>query len=235
MPIHAMPIIYRLQRFIPLLTILTVVALAACIHRSEGRSETPQAKGSTVMTQSELVDTLRKIDSNQVGGVDALAKTVTKESRSLARTAAAHLNDPDRNVADNAMSLLIQMDDLATVPLLDAPEAAGAYDAVMRMRVIVDSQLEIRKRTIDRLKTMLGDKRTLSYGTLPNTEELPPQSRVCDEAYVMLRRLLHTTEKQDAQLMNARLFLRLPEARRDVEIHKSANLMTWSDFMSGGE
>ncbi len=186
------------------------------------------------MTQSELVEALRHISPNQQAELGTLSKNVVRDSRALPRAAAAHLSDPDANVASNSMSLLIDIEDVATVPLLEAPEPPEAYDRVARMTIVVDSQLEVRNRIVDRLKKMLGDKRPLNYKRMPRVEETPPESRVCDEAYVLLRRLLNTSEDQEKQAINTRLFLRLAEARRDIEIRKAENLETWSDFAGGG-
>jgi hypothetical protein len=187
------------------------------------------------MSPEELIEKLRRISPDQQGQLDALAKLVVRRSRALPRAAAAHLTDNDQNLADNAMSLLIDIEDLATVPLLEAPEPAHPYDRVARMTIIVDSQLEIRNTTVERLKKMLDDKRPMNYQKMPRVEESPPPSRVCDEAYVLLRRLLNTTEDQETQTANTRLFLRLPEARKDIEIRKARTARTWTNLAGGAE
>lgn len=186
------------------------------------------------MTQNELVVALRRISPSQQVELDTLAKNVVRDSRALPRVAAAHLSDPDPNLASNSMSLLIDIEDVAAVPLLEAPEPAEPYDRIARMTIVVDSQIEVRKRIVDRLNELLRDNRPLNYKKMPRVEETPPESRVCDEAYVLLRRLLDTSEDQERQLTNTRLFLRLPESRRDIEIRKAENLKTWSDFLGGG-
>lgn len=187
------------------------------------------------MTQNELVAALQRLSPEQQVELDTLAKNVVKESRALPRAAAAHLNDPNPNTAANALSLLIDIEDLATVPLLEAAERPDAYDRVARATIIVDSQIEVRNSTVERLKQLLDDKRPMNYKKMPRVEETPPQSRVCDEAYLLLRRLLNTAEDQEQQVATARNFLRLPEARRDIEIRKAWNSKPWTTLKGGGQ
>jgi hypothetical protein len=187
------------------------------------------------MTPNDLVEALRSIPSYNQTELSALAKRVVRESRALPRAAAAHWNDPNTNVATNAVSVLIDMEDLAAIPLLEVPDSVEPYDPVSKLGVVVDAQVELRKTTVSRLMEMLQDKRPLNYAKRPRVEETPPKSRVCDEAYVLLRRLLNTAEDQSFQLRNARLFMRLPEERKDIEIRKAQNSKPWSDFTSGSE
>ena len=187
------------------------------------------------MTQNELVEAMRRLSPSQRAELSALAKSVVRDSRALPRAAAAHLSDPDPNLAGNAMSLLIDTEDLATVPMLEAPEPQDAYDRVARLTVAVDSQVELRRTIADRLKQMLDDKRPMNYEKGPIVEEATPQSRVCDEAYVLLRRLLNATEDREKQDSNARIFLRLPEARKDIEIRKARSSQRWTDLAGGGD
>lgn len=187
------------------------------------------------MTPKELIEALRRISPKEQFQLDELAKDVVRDSRALPRAAVAHLTDPNQNLADNSLSLLIGIEDVATVPLLEAPEPAEAYDRVARMTIVVDSHLEVRNTIVERLKKMLDDKRPMNYQKMPRVEETPPPSRVCDEAYVLLRRLLNTAEDKETQIANTRLFLRLPEARKDIEIRKAQNSRTWTNLAGGAE
>src|SRR5262249_20254 len=157
----------------------------------------------------------RRLSPDQRAALRVLSKNVVTDSRALARAVAAQINDTDRNLAANAMSILIGIEDLAAVPLLEVPEPLDPYDPLARINILIDSHLEIRNMIVTRLKKMLDDKRPMNYKQVHRVEEPPPPSRVCDEAYVLLRRLLNTSEAEDLQLENTRFFLELPEASKD--------------------
>lgn len=221
----------KIRRMVLFLWIGSVPTCMAWGVQSNPPKRIVNPKGQNFMTPKELVETLRRISPAQRYELDALAKTVDKESRALPHAAASLLNDPNPNVVTNAMSLLIDMQDMAVVPMLAAPEPIAGYDRVSIMTVVVSNQLEVRNKIVERLKRMLMDRRSMNYTRSPLIEAAPPQSRVCDEAYVLLRRLLNTSEDPEKEMMNLRLFLQLPETSRDVEIQKSESLKTWSDFV----
>jgi hypothetical protein len=59
-------------------------------------------------------------------------------------------------------------------------------------------------------------------------EEQPPPIRVCDEAYLQLRRLLNIEEGDPQYFLNARAFLNLGNAEKDAEIHRARKSRGWS-------
>src|SRR5437016_5162244 len=104
------------------LAMTAALTLTTCANRPDLPAEPASPKGASTLTQNELLESLRRLSPNQKAALSALAKNVVKDSRALPRTAAAHLNDADRNLADNAISLLIDLEDLAAVPVLEVPE-----------------------------------------------------------------------------------------------------------------
>jgi hypothetical protein len=132
-----------------------VVGLASCARQPGPSSHPANSKGASAVTQNELVEALRRLSPDQQAELDALAKNVVNDSRALPRAAAAHLDDPDPNLAENAMSLLIHIEELATVPMLEAPEPEDAYGRVARLTIAMDSLAELRNTIVDRLKKML--------------------------------------------------------------------------------
>ena len=69
----------------------------------------------------------------------------------------------------------------------------------------------------------------MNYTRMPRVEAAPVQSRVCDEAYVLLRRMIKPSEDRQKQDENSHIFLRLPEVRRDIEIRRALNSQPWTD------
>ena len=159
--------------------------------------------------------------------LDAVAKKVEREARAAARYAVANLAASDRKVAGSAIAVVIRLKDLAIVPLLDAPEASEADDRVWRIENMVDAQLELRQRIVGRLPKMLDDPTAVPIGSGGVAETAPPPRRVCDDAYVLLRRLLNTAESAEQQHASTNAFLALPDDRKDEQIRNARN-GTWT-------
>jgi len=153
--------------------------------------------------------------------MDAFVKKVVRESRAPARIAVANLSASDPKVAAAAVALTVYLKDIAIVPLLEAPEPAAADDRVSRIETVVDAQVELREKITARLTKMLDDKAPVPINTDRRAEVAPPPRRVCDDAYVLLRRLLNPAEGEEEQLFTAKAFLLLPDARKDAEILKA--------------
>ena len=61
-------------------------------------------------------------------------------------------------------------------------------------------------------------------------EDPIPEMRVCDEAYLNLRLLLHTGEKPDDQVDSASIFRRLEPEMRDTVIRKYTKSGVWANL-----
>jgi len=90
---------------------------------------------------------------------------------------------------------------------------------------------EMLRKIVKYFAAHLSDTRKVpaSRGAGP-TEEQPPVVRICDEAYLQLRRLVNLEESMDQYLLNSRAFLNLPEARKDEEIRKSRQSRAFTRF-----
>ena len=222
-------------RILLYLAMATLPGLGAHASVANQQTEAQVPKGAGSMTENQLIEALRDLDPNQQPALDALVQKVVLSSRALPRAAVAHLDDPNRKVSDNALSVVTEIGELATVPLLEAHEPPSPYDRVARMTLVVDGQLELREQIVTHLKKMLDDKAAVAYNRTLPAEQEPPPSRVCDEAYVLLRRLLNSSEGEDEQLANTRFFLRLPEHRKDAEISKARVGKPWTKLTEGEE
>ena len=87
---------------------------------------------------------------------------------------------------------------------------------------------------------MLLDKRLLKGPALNGiVEEKPIPRRVCDEAYLMLRKLLSYKEDEESLMTNERLFLRMTNEEKDKEIERLKSSKEWISlseyFLEEGE
>jgi hypothetical protein len=88
---------------------------------------------------------------------------------------------------------------------------------------------------ISRLKAALSDRRMVPQPPeMRMLEEVGPAYRVCDEAYTALRRVLNS-ESPMQNLMEARHFLRLPNAAKDEEIESWLKTGAFTRFLGDVE
>ena len=62
-------------------------------------------------------------------------------------------------------------------------------------------------------------------------EEKPAPRRICDEAYLMYRRLLNTRESEEDYLVNRRIFLKQTDDDKDREIFFARKSRRFHDYM----
>ena len=187
------------------------------------------------MTNIQLIEALRRLNPNQPDAMDALADRVVTESRLPARSAVALLVDPDPKMSESAASLLSRIGDLAAVPLLESSDPPDPLQRVWKMQTIVDVHLELRAKIVPLLDKMLADKTQVPWRKMPRVEEAPVSSRICDEAYVLMRRLMNLHEDRAEYLANARAFLRLTNEEKDAEILKAKESRVWSNLAGDRE
>lgn len=188
-------------------------------------------KGENAMTENELVEALGRIAPDRQTELDSLAKRVIQDSRILPRAAVAHMQDANPKVALNAAMLLMKIKDVATVPLLEGIEKGDSHAQVESMKTAVRSYIKVRDTTVAHLRKMLDDKSPMNYANFPGAEGAPLPNRVCDEAYVLLRAVMNTTEDEETLDANTNEFFRLPEERKDAEVKNARDSKPWTDFV----
>jgi hypothetical protein len=188
------------------------------------------------MKRDELNDKFSKLNPANHADMDSFFETVKDKARETTYAAVTLWTEPESKMSAKAASLLADIDDLAIVPLLDAPELTDVSQRVWLLETVVAAQLELRDKIVTKLEKMLDDK---SMVPLPKdtgpVEEPPPPRRVCDEAYVLMRRLVNFDEGKTTHYMNVEAFLNLPNAKKDVEIRKARESRTWTQLVENVE
>lgn len=183
------------------------------------------------MTGDELTGALRRLDSHDRAGIDRLASAVMEQVRSPLRSVVELALSSDKDLSGKARSLLSEVDDLAIVPLLDTAEPDDPFLRVWQMNTLMSAHLELRDKVVVKLDLMLADKTSIPWRTIEPFEGLPKPSRVCDEAYLVMRRLLNAREEKMQFLRESEAFLSLSDKEKDAEILKAKKSRVWTNLL----
>ena len=188
------------------------------------------------MKYERLVEALRGINHRIENEMNPFVTNILDEARESPRAAVDIWIGPDAMISEKAAYLLIDMDDLAIVPLLESSKRLTSTQRAWLLRAIVDAELRLRDMIVARIDEMLDDKNPVllkDHGG--HTEEPPPPMRVCDEAYVQMRRLINIAEDEEAYYKNADAFLGLTDDEKDVEITNARELRIWTKFFEASD
>jgi hypothetical protein len=181
------------------------------------------------MTREQFLERLVRLSATDEPGLSQLAKQVLDDAREAVR-AAVDLWSGNPAQSQKAAALLLELEELAFVPLTERPDPADARQRVWLLRTANKSHLEFRSKLIAMINRMMDDRRKPAPRPMPGPplEEGGSIPRVCDEAYLAHRRLLNFAETPDEYYLNERAFLDLPEAKRDEEIRNLRKTNSWS-------
>ena len=184
------------------------------------------------MQDEDLIDELRRLDLRDAEAVARLTERVRLDALNGPRTLVGLLRDAPPALAQKAALVLLEIEELAFAPVLEACREEPADDYVWDMQTLIDIQLESRNKLVEQLNAMLLDTRNVPLQSPPIAEEeQAPSRRVCDEAYLMLRRLL-AFEDEEAALLNEDAFLAdLTEEERDKEIERIKSSGAWANLI----
>ena len=202
-----------------LMLVLILVAGLFCACESN--------QGGDASMQGDVEAVLRQIDYTKPEQVKALSAKIREQGYRHLRELVEWYGSKDSAMSINAAAVLIDLSELATVPLLDNL-SSEPEKLVWEMQQAVEAQLAVRERLVTQLEAMLGNTSPVLAGDLDLAlEEQPPAPRrVCDEAYLMLRRLV--SFESDARLMdNTEGYFDLTFEERDEEIKRVQETRVW--------
>ena len=180
------------------------------------------------MTGDEFYTHLVQLGPNDDEGLTALTQKVLEDSRDAPNTAARLWKEGGR-FAPQARQVLGELEDVALVPVISQGDPAAVQEVVWALRTMGAQTAELERKIVKYIDAHLGDARKMPVRTdLGPMEEKPPVVRVCDEAYLQMRRLLNVEESTQQYLANSRAFLNLPEDQKNEEIHKAKESRAWT-------
>lgn len=178
--------------------------------------------------QEEFISKLKSLVGKLQPEEEEFAKREQNEARLTGRVAVRTWATADQQLQDQAFSFLIRLEDLAIVPLLEGPLRDEPLAVSRAMDLIVDGESQLRKRVVMQLEKWLDDKRPVPVKPLaPGTEGTPTHRRVCDEAYVAMRKVIHFSDDEVRQLVDADRLFNLPESSRDETIAHARATRSW--------
>ena len=173
---------------------------------------------------------LAKLTPREELAIDALVEEYAKDVAVLqAQILQMSVGESEQAIRVRAVTgqlgaTIVQAQLKAASTQLPAPDA-GLLSRILKCVLAAESAVT------GRLKASLYDARPLPRQ--PGTEfmeEVPPPGRICDEAYVRLRRILNP-EPYLQHLMEARHFQTLPEQERNVEINSWLRTAVFTKFL----
>ena len=190
------------------------------------RSQQPNQP--TKMNQDQLTARLLALTPENENELEALASELTNDARGQPRRAVQIWLGPDAAMSKKAAILLGNTAELSITPLLEAPRPSTPEQEAWLIRTVVQRQIDLRQQVAARLMKLLDDKRPVPEPSgSAAQEEKPPLRRLCDEAYLQLRRFIKTEESPGEFYTFERNFLSQPPNRRDTEIHRAKQSPVW--------
>ena len=177
--------------------------------------------------EQQFIESLRS--ANTTAEEDALVKRELDSSRQIPRLAVSIWAKGEPDLAASALSFLFEIGDAAIVPLLEGPLRTDPKSAVQALNLMAEAELNVRQSVIQRVNLLLDDKRPIPLGPRvgPKPEETEHPRRVCDEAYVAMRKLVHFGESQYGSVVEVSFFYAASEATRDQAIAEARRSNNW--------
>lgn len=160
---------------------------------------------------------------------DAFVEAQVNEALLSGRVAVRMWARGNPELAFNSLSYLSNIRELAITPVLEGPLRDDPTAAVRALHLVTDAELQLRQRVLKHVDGLLDDKRQIPprpfIGPSPESPYLP--RRVCDEAYVAMRRLIYFGEPEINRQIEADQFFAVSERKRDEAIAFARQSGSW--------
>jgi len=174
---------------------------------------------------------IHELDLDDAQALDSLVQRIREKSWKEPRKVVEILHSGEDKDSEKAAAVLLELGDIALVPLLEKVDLSDPDSAVWEMKLAVDIHLANRAHVVKLLEEMLEDTTVVEPGvSLVHVEEAPVPKRVCDEAYLIMRTLF-ALEDEDTRLMNTDAFLDLSDEERDTEIKRARESGKWTSLV----
>lgn len=217
---------------------VTLLLLASIAVLTCSRNEQHTERIGVQAMDTSLNNAIASLNPDDTKRVDSLVEAIRTRGWEQTRQIVdmANAEDPDEQRGKNARLVLLSLGDLTLTPLLDSLRSDSADKLVWSLQTAVGFHRENQSRIVKQLNQLLVDKRQVPMPVQsPTTEEKVPSRRVCDEAYLLMRRLL-AMEDEESDMVNARIFLySMSESERDREITRLQSTKTWEALTEQAE
>jgi hypothetical protein len=214
-------------------TMLACCTIACFIHFQAAARPVaaPSSSGSNAMEAHSDFEHLLDEYPSDPNKQDELAGRLRSQARSVPTQAAKvwSATTVERHRLA-AYALLDGMEELSIVPLLEAGPPKDAESVSQYLEMVTNHAVVLRRRIVERLQPLLDDRRPIpergSFGPTPDERE--QRRRVCDEAYLKIRLLMHAGQDDvESEAGNRAVFLFMSEGARDAEIRRARTTGDW--------
>jgi len=180
------------------------------------------------MEEKNLVSRLSEIKIMENAKLDSLSEEIKTRSQKDVFELIKILRSGKEEDSKKASMVLISIGNLSITPLIESLDSNNADNYVWETDIALSLHLQNRNKLSKIINSMFLDKRLLKGPELKGVvEEKPIPRRVCDEAYLMLRKLLAYKEDEEALMTNERMFLSLSNEEKDKEIDRLKSSEEW--------
>ena len=218
-----------------ILSILVIYFLTGCNSQNNKKVELEMAEQELTLTEK-----IKKIKLEEEEKLDLLSKEISDRSRKDIFELIKILHSSNKEDSKKAALILMSVGDLVLTPMLNSLDKNNPDSYAREMDFVFLQHYYNRNKISVVLNDMLLDKRELKLPELKGpVEELPKVRRVCDNAYLYLRKMFSFKEDEEMIMTNERLFLDMPMEDRDKEIKRLKSSKEWISlseyFLDQGE
>jgi len=185
-----------------------------------------------VDNRSEFLKIFDSLDVENEDMKDSLAEKVKAVSMEIPGLVAQLSNSDSALTRRKGRAILTRIDNVAITPLLDGMNNNDPDKFIWNLELAADIHRDIESKIVSMLNKSLSDKRPLAVLPMPShVEEKPDQLRVCDKAYLLLRKLV-SFENEESEMVNQRVFAHSwTDEQRDKEIKRLSENGKWISLL----
>jgi hypothetical protein len=183
------------------------------------------------MNAGETQKRLTALKRNEWDKLEALTKDIVSQSRAPLETLADVWASSDADERRKTARVLSLLEELAIRAWLGVLGRVGVTERLEAAEPIVAAYRATQDQLLKALTPLLDDTTALPPPrALEPSEERRPPTRVCDEAYLLLRRLRKADEGPTFRAASERAFLLLTDRERSREIKLYQDKQLWSSL-----
>jgi hypothetical protein len=182
------------------------------------------------MTGKEALKRLGGCPEEDVDKLDALAADIVRDSRDplsfLVEVWAASAPEQPK-----ARKVLADLKGLPVAAWLRSAETTTDARSGQALRAACEAYLQFQQRVEQKLVGWLDSKTPVPPPpALGPQERRRPKTRECDEAYLLLRRLLKADQTEPQRILAEHTFLQMTDEERDQEVRLYKEKQQWSEL-----
>jgi hypothetical protein len=178
------------------------------------------------MDNTEILARLNQLGTSDSAAVAQLSREIAAESRMGGETIIEQWAKAPGGHAPNLAFVAADLREMGADAMLQHGDHVSPALRARFFDLLADAGAQLLRALLDELRPLLTDR-----SPMPKSQILPQPSRdwrMCDEAYVLMRRLVPAHHKQDPPLPTPTDFTRMTTAERDsaIRVLKDAKAAT---------